>query len=92
MTTSVIRKHRAYVPNSALADTIEFSADEMVVHLTDGRSVSVPLTWFPVLFTAEPRQRANYRILAGGRGIHWPDLDEDLSVAGLLAGSDGQSA
>jgi hypothetical protein len=95
MTTSAEarRRHgRAFVPASALAQSLEFSDEMMLVHLTDGRIVSVPLIWFPTLHKASPEQRQRYRIGAGGRGLHWPDLDEDLSVAGLMAGADQQAA
>lgn len=83
---------RAYVPTSALAQSIVFDDELMHVHLTDGRIISVPLIWFPLLQAASPAQRAQYEIGAGGRGLHWPELDEDLSVAGLLAGVDWQAA
>ena len=58
--------------------------DSLVVDLADGRTISVPLVWYPRLLAATPAQRANWRIAGGGFGIHWPDLDEDISVAGLL--------
>ena len=83
---------RAHVPTAALARSVEFTGDLMNVHLTDGRVIGVPLVWFPVLHAATPEQRVRYRIGAGGRGLHWPDLDEDLSVAGLMAGADEQAA
>lgn len=57
------------------------------VDLADGRSISVPLAWFPRLLHATPEQRANWQISGGGFGIHWPDLDEDLSSSGLLRGA-----
>ena len=60
--------------------------DELVVALLDGRVLSVPLAWFPRLAHAQPEQRAVYELLGGGDGIHWPAIDEDISVAGLLAG------
>jgi hypothetical protein len=82
----------ACVPISALAQSIEFSDEMMHVHLTDGRIISLPLIWFPALQSASPEQRAHYEIGAGGRGLHWPDLDEDLSVAGLMAGVDWRAA
>jgi hypothetical protein len=63
----------------------------MHVSLTDGRRVSVPIVWFPLLRQATPEQRSNYLVGGGGTSLHWPDLDEDLSVAGLLAGADLQS-
>ena len=61
--------------------------DELVVHLTDGRTVSVPLVWFPRLLHASVTERANLRIIGDGEYINWPALDEDVSVAGLLRGS-----
>jgi hypothetical protein len=64
----------------------------MHVNLTDGRTISVPILWFPRLRDASPEQRAHYEIGAGGRGLHWPELDEDVSVAGLLAGGDNRAA
>lgn len=60
--------------------------DALVVVLADGRELTVPLEWFPRLATASPEARQNWRLVGGGVGLHWPDLDEDLSVAGLLAG------
>ncbi|MBV9468020.1 MAG: DUF2442 domain-containing protein [Abitibacteriaceae bacterium] len=83
---------RAYVPTAALAQSIEFDDELMHVHLTDGRIISVPLIWFPILQEASAAQRTQYEIGAGGRGLHWPELDEDLSVAGLMAGVDWQAA
>ena len=56
----------------------------MIVSLADGRRLAVPLTWFPRLAKATPGQLLNYELLGDGDGIHWPDLDEDLSVQGLL--------
>jgi len=64
----------------------------MQVFLTDGRIISVPVIWFPLLHEATPEQRAQYEIGGGGVSLHWPEIDEDLSVAGLLAGGDRQSA
>ncbi|KJL33477.1 DUF2442 domain-containing protein [Microbacterium azadirachtae] len=60
--------------------------EEIHVRLLDGRTVSAPLSWFPRLAAATPAQRADWRLIGRGEGIHWPQLDEDLSVAGLLAG------
>ena len=65
---------------------VRFEDDRMSVDLADGRTITVPLSWYPRLEKASPAQRANWRIAGGGLGIHWPDLDEDISVAGLLAG------
>jgi hypothetical protein len=61
--------------------------DSLIVQLADGRSLSVPLAWFPRLLGATHSQRANWRIIGGGFGIHWPDIDEDLSSEGLLRGA-----
>lgn len=79
---------KSYVPISALAKSIAFDDDMMHVHLTDGRIISAPLAWFPILKRASPKQRSKYEIGGGGIGLHWPDLDEDLSIAGLMAGVD----
>jgi hypothetical protein len=70
----------------ARAKDVRTSGDELSVLLADGRRVSVPLAWFPRLLHATPAERENWRLLGDGEGIHWPDLDEDLSVAGLLEG------
>jgi hypothetical protein len=69
---------------SVLAKDIEFTQDTMIVHLEDGRSISVPLDWFPSLRDASKAQLENWRFIGEGLGIHWEDLDEDISVAGLL--------
>jgi hypothetical protein len=63
--------------------------DELIVTLADGRKISVPLAWFPKLLHAEPNERQNFELLGDGEGIHWPGIDEDLSVAGLLRGAPG---
>jgi hypothetical protein len=60
--------------------------DTLTVELMDGRTISVPLAWYPRLAGGTPKQRANWQSCAGGLGIHWPELDEDLSTAGLLRG------
>ncbi len=74
----------------ARAKDVRISGDELSVLLADGRRVSVPLAWFPRLLHATPSERANWRLLGDGEGVHWPDVDEDLSVVGLLAGSAGR--
>lgn len=56
------------------------------VELSDGRIISVPLTWYPRLVHATPSERKNWRIIGKGQGVHWPDLDEDISVEGLIVG------
>ena len=65
---------------------VEVSEDELTVVLADGRRIAVPLTWFPRLLKATPKERSKFEILGGGVGIHWPEIDEDLSVDGLLRG------
>lgn len=60
--------------------------DEIIARLTDGRTIAVPLAWSWRLSEATPEQRSNFRIIGGGQGIHWPDLDEDISVRGMLEG------
>lgn len=68
------------------AMAVECSDDELRVSLTDGRTLSVPVAWFPRLAHAPPAQRADYQLLGDGQGIRWPAVDEDISVMGLLAG------
>jgi hypothetical protein len=70
----------------ARAQSVSVSDDALVLDLADGRTVTAPLAWFPRLMHGTPRERANWRLIAGGEGIHWPELDEDLSVESLLAG------
>lgn len=70
-----------------LATGVETSEDELTVSLADGRRVSVPLVWFPRLLDATAEERAEFRLIGGGEGIHWPRIDEDISVSGLLRGS-----
>jgi len=70
----------------ALARNVSVSDDALVVDLKDGRTITAPLAWFPRLAHGAPRERATWRFIGGGEGIHWPDLDEGISVAGLLAG------
>jgi len=66
---------------------VEFSDDALSVSLRDGRVISVPLAWYPRLLNATPAQRTNWKIAGGGYGIHWPEIDEDLSTEGLLCGA-----
>lgn len=68
------------------AMSVDCTDDELVVALSDGRTLSVPLAWFPRLLGAAAANRANWRLLGGGEGIRWEALDEDLSVRGLLRG------
>lgn len=71
---------------SPLAQTVRFTDHELIVSLIDGRTLTVPLVWFPRLADATPAQLRQYELLGDGEGIHWPELDEDLSVEGLLLG------
>ena len=70
----------------ARANHVQVSSDSITLELFDGRTVSVPIAWYPRLFHGSERQRKNWRFIGGGQGIHWPDLDEDISVENLLAG------
>ncbi len=66
---------------------VRFSDEKLTVDLEDGRTITVPLAWYPRLLRASPSQRANWQIAGGGFGIHWPDVEEDLSTEGLLRGA-----
>jgi hypothetical protein len=67
-------------------DSVLLSDDALTVNLSDGRTLIVPLAWFPRLQHASRKERSNWRLIARGQGIHWEDIDEDVSVEGLLAG------
>src|SRR5260370_38078926 len=69
-----------------LATRVEVSEDTLSVELADGRAIAAPLAWYPRLAHATAEERATWRLIGGGRGIHWPAIDEDISVANLLAG------
>ncbi len=71
---------------SALATRVAITEDTLTVELSDGRTIAVPLAWYPRLVHATARERDTWRLIAGGHGIHWPGIDEDVSVANLLAG------
>ena len=75
------------VEQVARARQVDVTASELRVDLVDGRQLTVPLSWFPRLEAAPAEARTNWELLGDGEGIHWPEADEDLSVAGLLAGS-----
>jgi hypothetical protein len=68
-------------------EAVYFTRDSLVVDLKDGRSLSVPLSWYPKLLKATAKQKSSWEICGGGYGIHWPDIDEDLHTAGLLRGA-----
>ncbi len=76
---------------NTLAKALRFDANTMWVELTDGRTLGIPLAWFPRLLHATPEQRQHYEISGGGMGLHWEELDEDISVVGLLAGRGDQT-
>ncbi len=71
------------VPN---AEKVTVTEDTLSVDLSDGRTISVPVAWFPRLLHASSKERRNWRLIGKGQGIHWAELDEDISVEGLLAG------
>ena len=79
------------VTDERVAD-VRCSEDTLTVDLMDGRSISVPLAWFPRLAAADTAQRDNWETCAGGLGIHWPELDEDISTEGLLRGTKAPKA
>ena len=79
---------KAFRPTTALAKSVKFKDDMLEVYLTDGRIISVPVIWFPLLHKASTEQREHYEI--GGASLHWEEIDEDISVAGLLAGGETQ--
>ena len=70
-----------------LAQSVEFTDDDLIVSLVDGRKITVPIIWYPRLAAATNAQLQNHELLGDGEGIHWPEIDEDLSVAGLLRGN-----
>lgn len=72
--------------HQARAESVTVSSDTLTVDLTDGRTVSVPLAWYPRLVYGTTIERNNWELLGDGEGIHWPALDEDISVAGILLG------
>jgi len=71
------------IPNAV---AVEITAEALTAELSDGRTISVPVAWYPRLVHATARERVNWQFIGKGQGIHWDDLDEDISVEGLLAG------
>ena len=71
---------------AAKAQNVVVTDDTLTVDLTDGRSISAPLAWYPRLLHGSPEEHSNWQFIGDGEGIHWPDLDEDLSVEGILLG------
>ncbi|MDG6027978.1 MAG: DUF2442 domain-containing protein [Candidatus Brocadia sp.] len=72
--------------HECLAQKVIFTKDSFIVYLNDGRNISVPLIWYPRLFHGNKQELERYELIGDGEGIHWPDIDEDISVEGLLAG------
>lgn len=72
--------------SEARAQRVSVTEDALVIDLVDGRTITVPLTWYPRLAYGSPAEREHWRLIGEGEGIHWPDLDEDISIEGLLAG------
>lgn len=70
----------------ALATHVDVSEDTLAVQLADGRTIAAPLAWYPRLWHGTAEERQSWRLIAGGRGVHWPALDEDISIANLLNG------
>ena len=71
---------------TALAGNVSVTDDSLIVDLDDGRTISVPLAWFPRLLHGTAEERSNWRLIGKGEGIHWPNLDEDISVEGIVFG------
>src|SRR5438445_13056129 len=86
-----MKGRESMAPNMVTADErvvdVKFTKETLSVALRDGRTITVPLAWYPRLFNATPAQRKNWQIAGAGYGIHWPDIDEDLSTEGLLRGA-----
>ncbi len=79
----------------ALATSVKVTDDDLILDLSDGRTLSVPLAWYPRLLNGTLQERLNWRLIGGGEGVHWPDLDEDVSVENVLLGrrsGEGQSS
>lgn len=85
MATLAQQEHR-HPATDERAIAAHFTDTHLAVDLRDGRTISTPIQWYPSLRDASPAQRSNWRLIGSGIGIHWPDLDEDLSVEGMLAG------
>lgn len=79
--------HSLVSDNDLRVMSVQIDDDRLTVELMDGRAISVPLAWYPRLSSASPAERDNWELAGGGYGIHWPDLDEDLSTEGLLKGA-----
>ncbi len=79
----MLGERKLLVPN---AEKVNITRDTLTVDLSDGRTISVPLAWFPRLLHATNQERKHWKLIGKGQGIHWEDIDEDISVGGLLTG------
>jgi hypothetical protein len=86
MNTSTVEVRLSTAQNVSVTD------DTLVIDLTDGRTISVPLAWYPRLLQGTPEERSHWRLIGQGEGIHWPDLDEDISVQHVLLGKPSQES
>ena len=82
----------AFQIDALSANGVSVSQDTLSVDLSDGGTISVPIEWFPRLVHASPEERTRWRFIGNGQGIHWEDIDEDISVAGLLAGKPSEES
>ena len=76
----------AIEPRTTFAENVRVTSESLCVELSDGRNVTAPLAWFPRLQHGTAKERNNWRLIGRGEGIHWPDLDEDISIEGLVLG------
>ncbi len=76
----------------ATAQHVQVTSEALVVDLADGRTISAPLAWYPRLWHGKPEERQNWRLIGKGEGIHWPDLDEDISLESILLGKPSQES
>ncbi len=80
------------IEHQARAQTVKVTNEELIVELDDGRTISVPLAWFPRLMHGTSVERENWRLIGDGEGVHWPELDEDIEIGHLLAGIPSQES
>lgn len=78
--------------NIPMANSVIVTEDSLSVDLNDGRTITVPLGWFPRLLHGSPTERNSWKLIGNGKGIHWEDLDEDVSIEGLLAGQPSEES
>jgi hypothetical protein len=73
-------------PRIVAIESVAVTADDLITDFADGRRISLPLAWYPRLLHATPEERSNWRLVGNGQGVHWPDLDEDVSAENLILG------